>query len=156
MSDSSAGGLVGIAVLGLIVAVIILIARVVIIAAVIEAAIAAGVLSNIVLRYIPNQLNWRKIDNQWIWLVITSLVLVPIGIGIKTVSGPHNLLTWVVVSLYLLWLAGYIWAWINPRFELGIADVLMASSLTLAVTKLMMWWTKTKLRLKLFVINLGF
>ena len=112
--------------------------------------VGVGVATNLVIRYIANQVDWRKIDQGQIWLVIAILALVPVGIGLAvTLAPPFCALVgrergflgaWLAVPLYLLWLGGYIWAWVDPRFERGVADVLMSSTLVTAWTKLQMWW----------------
>lgn len=114
------------------------------------AVFGVGVGTNLLLRYLANQFDWRKIDERWIWLVIVVLVTVPgdAGLGallippaLAVVFGTTDLLAgWLAVLFYVIWLAGYLWAWRDPRFEHGMADVLISSTLISVRTKLQMWW----------------
>jgi hypothetical protein len=117
------------------------------------AAVAAlGLATNLALRFVANLFDWRKIREAWIWLVICGLVALPVGIGLVLVLVPpfFALLfreaailaaAWcVIVPPYLLWLIGYVFAWVDPRFEYGLADVLMSSTLIYTWTRLLMWW----------------
>jgi hypothetical protein len=104
----------------------------------VAAVVWAGVATNLALRHVANQFDWRQIDERWIWVVIAGLAAVPMGIGYWLASAPpfHPLLT---LFLYFAWVAGYAWAWWSPRWERGLADVLIISTLISAWARFQMW-----------------
>lgn len=115
------------------------------------AVAASGLATNLALRFVANLFDWRKIREGWIWLVIGGLALVPVVVGLvlalippflALVAGDVSFLAaWCVIApIYLLWLGGYVFAWVAPRFEYGSADVLMSSTLIYTWTRLLMWW----------------
>jgi len=115
-----------------------------------------GVATNLVLRNSANRLDWKTIDEGWIWLVIAFLVAVPVVIGVFWVlilpflaltHGDANALSVCLsVPLYFPWVIGYAWAWWNPRYERGLADVLVSKTLISTWTRLLMWWECQKVR----------
>lgn len=122
---------------------------------------ASGLATNLALRFVPNLFDWRKLREGWIWLVICGLVVVPVIVGLvlalvppflALVAGDVTFLAaWFVIApIYLLWLGGYVFAWVDPRFEYGSADVLMSSTLIYTWTRLLMWWERKRVQWGLF------
>ena len=128
-------------------------------------AFGLGVISNLFLRLLPNLFDWNSIDEDWIWCVIVVLGIRPFALGymctllFPTISIIINLPILVsgllMIVVYISWLAGYLWSWFDPRFEMGSADVVMASEIALLITGLEMLWTYIKLELDLFASDLG-
>ena len=104
----------------------------------VAAVVGAGIATNLALRYIANQFDWRQIEERWIWVVIAGLAAVPVVIGCWFALAPpfRPRLTLIV---YFAWVAGYAWAWWSPRCERGLADVLMTSTLISAWIRFQMW-----------------
>jgi hypothetical protein len=126
------------------------------------AVAASGLATNLALRFLANHLfDWRKIREGWIWLVICGLAAVPVVVGLVLAPIPPLLALvaddisflafWFVIApIYLLWLGGYVFAWFDPRFEYGSADVLMSSTLIYTWTRFQMWWECKRVQWGLF------
>jgi hypothetical protein len=157
MDDDIVGCLVGIlVVLSLLGGGIVLAIGLAAVLCVLALVVGVGVATNLALRFVANRFDWRKIDEGWIWLVIATLAALPvcIGLGLALVSlflalvfAEAALLDVCVFAfLYSLWLGGYIWAWVDPRFERGMADALMSSTFISSWTRLQMRLESNKVR----------
>jgi hypothetical protein len=109
--------------------------------------IVLGIAVNCGLRACVNWSKWWEIDEGLAWLLIALLGVVAVVAGVVALVALYIGLeypdsVWLVALPYgyLLWLAGYIWAWRNPRFERSKGDVLMAKTLIRA------WHTYTMQR----------
>jgi hypothetical protein len=131
----------------------------------------AGMATNLGLRLLPNAWNWNPDNEHRVWVVIEILLLVMVVPGLiiafevveilHSWNGWSTLLeygsvSWWVIPACLVWLAGYLWAWIDPRFEYGPADVVMAKTFMLTRIKLQLFWQHMKLRIRAFFFRLGF
>lgn len=120
-----------------------------------------GIIVNMTIRWIANQYDWYKIDESNIWWLIIVLTITPILIAIlfaaMAFSREPNLI-WMFG--YPIWLAGYLVAVYRPdlkignyhiNFEIGLADVIMVSTLNEYRTTLEMRWQLVKFHYQMLI-----
>src|SRR6266567_5147933 len=125
--DDDFGGVIALLLLPilLVIALIYLAVYLVAIVAVLAVPVGIGIGTNLLIRFCANDADLQEADERRIWRWIIGIACVPFlagGLAALLVSGgirAGDSSMVLVLPGYLLWLAGYLWACFDSRFEQG-------------------------------------